>query len=231
MPAPRSAGQRAPGRRLLPQRYPEVGPPTLRSMPTIRPLLGSNHVLSTARQPPKIGSSILKMPGRAGYFEAYFLAIAGSTGRKPNWASRSGAGSVFVKWMNLFARSLFALDLITAMHAELVESLRLGLSVFLSGSAALGDARRLVARKRQLRRLEAEAATLSLRTLQDGADGTRAITTRVDNSDFLRIIRDLRRVHSHIAALCYPVLEHAGENSDRDTEEAAAQWISADLRL
>ena len=71
--------------------------------------------MSTARQPPKIGSSILKMPGRAGYFEAYFLAIAGSTGRKPNWASRSCAGSVFVKWMNLFARSLFALDLITAI--------------------------------------------------------------------------------------------------------------------
>jgi phosphate:Na+ symporter len=118
------------------------------------------------------------------------------------------------------------LDLITAMHAELVESLRLGLSVFLSGSAALGDARRLVARKRQLRRLEAEAAALSLRTLQDGADGTRAITTRVDNSDFLRIIRDLRRVHSHIAALCYPVLEHAGESSDRDTEEALAAAVA-----
>jgi phosphate:Na+ symporter len=114
------------------------------------------------------------------------------------------------------------LDLITAMHAELVDSLRLGLSVFLTGSAALGDARRLVARKRQLRRLETEAAALSLRTLQGSADGAGGVTTRVDNSDFLRIIRDLRRVHSHIAALSYPVLERAGESSDRDIEEMPA---------
>ena len=113
------------------------------------------------------------------------------------------------------------LDLITAMHAELVDSLRLGLSVFLHGSAALGDARRLVARKRQLRRLEAEAAALSLRTLQGVVDGTGAVTTRVDNSDFLRIVRDLRRVHSHIAALAYPVLERAAEHNNHDTGASA----------
>src|SRR6202035_3597511 len=71
-------------------------------------------------------------------------------------------------------------------------------------------------------RLEGEAAALSLRTLQGVADGTSAVTTRVDNSDFLRIVRDLRRVHSHIAALSYPVLERAGDSSDRDTEEAPA---------
>src|SRR5438270_7486788 len=100
------------------------------------------------------------------------------------------------------------LDSITAMHAELVDSLRLGLSVFLTGSAALGDARRLVARKRQLRRLEADAAALTFRTQQGNAE------TRVDNGDFLRIIRDLRRVHSHIATLSYPVLERAGESSN-----------------
>jgi len=40
------------------------------------------------------------------------------------------------------------LDAIAAMHAELVDSLRLGLTVFLRGDAALRDARRLVARKR-----------------------------------------------------------------------------------
>ena len=114
------------------------------------------------------------------------------------------------------------LDLVTTMHAELVESLRLGLSVFLHGSAALGDARRLVARKRQLRRLEAQAAALSLRELQGCADGTSEITTQVDNSDFLRVVRDLRRVHSHIAALCYAVLERAGESSDHYPEEAPA---------
>jgi len=50
------------------------------------------------------------------------------------------------------------LDAIEAMHAELVASLRLGLTVFLRGDAALCDARRLVVRKRLMRRHEAEAA-------------------------------------------------------------------------
>jgi hypothetical protein len=38
------------------------------------------------------------------------------------------------------------------------------------------------------------------------------VTTTIDNGDFLRIVRDLRRVHSHIAALAYPVLERAAES-------------------
>jgi phosphate:Na+ symporter len=110
------------------------------------------------------------------------------------------------------------LDAIAAMHAELVDSLRLGLTVFLRGDAALRDARRLVARKRHLRRQEAEAAALNIRSLQGGAIGAQAVATRVDNGDFLRIVRDLRRVHSHIAALAYPVLERAAETGDRDTD-------------
>jgi len=112
------------------------------------------------------------------------------------------------------------LDAIAAMHAELVDSLRLGLTVFLRSDAALRDARRLVARKRQLRRQEAEAAALNIRSLQVGAAGSQAVATSVDNGDFLRIVRDLRRVHSHIAALAYPVLECAAETGDRDADLA-----------
>jgi phosphate:Na+ symporter len=108
------------------------------------------------------------------------------------------------------------LDVIAAMHAELVESLRLGLTVFLRGDVALRDARRLVARKRQLRRQEADAAALVVRSPQADTAEPSEVTTRVDNSDFLRIIRDLRRVHSHIAALAYPVLERAAESGDYD---------------
>ena len=114
------------------------------------------------------------------------------------------------------------LDVIAAMHAELVDSLRLGLTVFLRGDAALRDARRLVARKRLLRRREAEAAALNIRSLQAAASGPEIVTTRVDNGDFLRIVRDLRRVHSHIAALAYPVLERAAENEGRDAGPAPA---------
>jgi len=63
------------------------------------------------------------------------------------------------------------LDLIAAMHAELVESLRLGLTVFLRGDAALREARQLVARKRLLRRLEAEAADLNIRSPAERRQG------------------------------------------------------------
>ena len=108
------------------------------------------------------------------------------------------------------------LDPITAMHAELVESLRLGLTVFLRGDAALREARLLVVRKRLLRRLETEAADMNIRSLQGGAKGADTVVAAgVDSGNFLRIVRDLRRVHSHIAALAYPVLERAAGDADR----------------
>src|SRR5580704_12687394 len=112
------------------------------------------------------------------------------------------------------------LDAIEAMHAELVASLRLGLTVFLRGDAALCDARRLVVRKRLMRRHETEAAALNVRSLQGGVGGSEAVATTIDNSDFLRIVRDLRRVHSHIAALAYPVLEREAESERGDAGPA-----------
>ncbi len=89
------------------------------------------------------------------------------------------------------------LDAISAMHGGLVESLRLGLAVFLRG----GDARRLVDRKALLRRQEAEAAAVS--------NGSAA-----ESGVFLRIVRDLRRVHSHMAVLAYSVLKWAEAGGD-----------------
>src|SRR5580704_9929448 len=112
------------------------------------------------------------------------------------------------------------LDAIEAMHAELVASLRLGLTVFLRGDSALCDARRLVVRKWLMRRHESEAAALNVRPLQGGVGGSEAVATTIDNSDFLRIVRDLRRVHSHIAALAYPVLEREAESERGDAGPA-----------
>jgi phosphate:Na+ symporter len=101
--------------------------------------------------------------------------------------------------------------------------------VCLRGDAALRDARRLVVRKRLLRRQEAEAAALNIRSLQGGMSGSDAVTMTIDNGDFLRIVRDLRRVHSHIAALAYPVLERAAESEGGDADpapEAATRALS-----
>ena len=120
--------------------------------------------------------------------------------------------------------------MIAAMHAELVESLRLGLTVFVRGDAALREARRLVARKRLLRRLEAEAAEVNIRALNDTTkEAQTVLAAGVDSGILLRMVRDLRRVHSHIAALAYPVLERAaaGEDSgDRPTPLAAAGLLA-----
>src|ERR1700731_2217186 len=79
------------------------------------------------------------------------------------------------------------LEAIAAMHAELIESLRLGLTVFLRGDTALRDARRLVTRKRRLRTLEAEAAVLNMRSLQLGPGGPGAVAVDVNAGDFLSI--------------------------------------------
>jgi len=120
------------------------------------------------------------------------------------------------------------LEAIAAMHAQLVDSLRLGLTVFLRGDAALSEARRLVAQKRLMRRMEAEAAEVNIGALQRAAQGPDAVRAAgVDSGIFLRIVRDLRRVHSHIAALAYPALERAAEAADRGVRPApAARFVA-----
>jgi phosphate:Na+ symporter len=69
--------------------------------------------------------------------------------------------------------------------------------------------------------MEAEAADINVRSLQAAAKGPdAALAAGVDSGIFLRIVRDLRRVHSHIAALAYPVLERATEAGDLDAGRA-----------
>jgi phosphate:Na+ symporter len=102
------------------------------------------------------------------------------------------------------------LEQVTAMHGELLESLRLALAVFLHGQ--IRDAKRLVARKTQFREFEAAATALSVRLLRSAAVTSRladsgAAEQAAEESDlFLRTVRDLRRVHSHLASFAYPIL-------------------------
>jgi phosphate:Na+ symporter len=109
------------------------------------------------------------------------------------------------------------IDLITAMHGEVLDSLRLAVTVFLNGDPR--DAARLVARKASLRNLEGDATALHVRLLRDAATSARAgDTDRVgvvveESGLFLKIVGDLRRLHSHIATLAYPVLNRAGANT------------------
>jgi phosphate:Na+ symporter len=102
------------------------------------------------------------------------------------------------------------LETVAAMHGELLESLRLALAVFLQ--AELRDAKRLAARKGQFREFEASATALSVRLLRSAAAASRltgsdTVEPSVEESGlFLRTVRDLRRIHSHLASFAYPIL-------------------------
>jgi phosphate:Na+ symporter len=93
-----------------------------------------------------------------------------------------------------FAQQEF--DDISSMHAEVVESLNLGLAVFLRGEEL--TARRLVARKTLIWQMESKAAERYFSRLRE------THRQNVAADDFhLRILRDLKRIHSLIAALAY----------------------------
>ncbi len=104
-------------------------------------------------------------------------------------------------------------DIIASMHAAILGSLRVGLAVFLAGDHA--EATRLVARKVLLRAFEARATALHVRLLREAAvsvraeEGDRVGMVAEEGGQFLRIVRDLRRIHSLIAALAYPILDKA----------------------
>jgi phosphate:Na+ symporter len=106
------------------------------------------------------------------------------------------------------------IDIVTAMHRELLDCLRLALAIFLQ--AEPGDATRLVASKTQFREFEASAMNLSAQLLRATAANTRlaekdaAERVTEESGLFLRTVRDLRRIHSHLASFAYPVLHSAG---------------------
>ncbi len=119
------------------------------------------------------------------------------------------------------------LEIVDAMHRELLESLRLALAVFLQAEPR--DAKRLAARKGQFREFEAAATALSVRLLRSAAAASRPGETdgaeRVaEESDlFLRTVRDLRRVHSHLASFAYPVIHRVRGRGRRGTASSSAE--------
>jgi phosphate:Na+ symporter len=71
----------------------------------------------------------------------------------------------------------------------------------------LRAAQQLVSRKEAIWRLENEASERHIRALRERRDGGGDV--------YLRILRDLKRIHSHLAALAYLPLERAGLLQDR----------------
>jgi phosphate:Na+ symporter len=93
---------------------------------------------------------------------------------------------------------------LSAFHKRTMDSLRIAFGVFMSGDVT--EARKLLADKALLRNAELAATERHLDRLREGRPETIETT-----SLHLDVLRDLRRIHSHICSVAYPVLDAAGE--------------------
>jgi phosphate:Na+ symporter len=88
-------------------------------------------------------------------------------------------------------------------HRLVVDSLKLSVGIFMTGDMEV--ARRLIAAKAHLREKEFAAAERYLTRLREGTpESIESFSLDLD------ILRDLKRVHSHLWSAAYPVLERAG---------------------
>jgi phosphate:Na+ symporter len=104
---------------------------------------------------------------------------------------------------------------LSAFHKRTMDSLRMAFGVFMSGD--VNEARKLLAEKAALRNTEIAATERHLERLREGRPETIETT-----SLHLDVLRDLRRIHSHICSVAYPVL-------DAVTEPAALDGARDDL--
>jgi phosphate:Na+ symporter len=102
---------------------------------------------------------------------------------------------------------------LSAFHKRTMDSLRIAFGVFMSGDVK--EARKLLAEKAALRNAELAATERHLDRLREGRPETVETT-----SLHLDVLRDLRRIHSHICSVAYPVLDAAGELPARQNAES-----------
>ena len=112
---------------------------------------------------------------------------------------------------------------LSAFHKRVCESLQAAFGVFMRGDVEA--ARRLLREKSELRQAELDAADRHFERLREGRPESLETT-----SLHLDILSDLKRIHSHICSVVYPVLVAAGElparesvRSDTVTEALAYQ--------
>ncbi|MEW6450764.1 MAG: Na/Pi cotransporter family protein [Pseudomonadota bacterium] len=102
---------------------------------------------------------------------------------------------------------------LAAFHKRILDSLRLAFSVFMSGNVE--EARKLIAEKAQVRNAELAAAERHFERLREGRAASVETT-----SLHLDVLRDLKRIHSHICSVAYPVLEGNGAAAAADLAES-----------
>jgi phosphate:Na+ symporter len=103
-----------------------------------------------------------------------------------------------------------------SFHQEVFDNLKLAFSVFMSGDVQI--ARQLITEKAALRAAEYAAAESHLARLREGRPES------IESSSLhLDILRDLKRIHSHICSVAYPVLERGGELQSSRLKEADSE--------
>jgi phosphate:Na+ symporter len=93
---------------------------------------------------------------------------------------------------------------IFALYGQVLDNLKLSLAVFIGGDVRM--ARQLLEQKVRFRDLEREAADRHLERLRSGR--VESIET---SSLHLDVLRDLKRINSHLTSVAYPILEQTGE--------------------
>ncbi len=93
---------------------------------------------------------------------------------------------------------------IEALHGRVLTNLQMALGVFMSRD--VGIARKLIDEKVAVREAERQAAENHLARLRAGRRES------IDSSALhLDVLRDLKRIHSHICAVAFPILDEAGQ--------------------
>jgi phosphate:Na+ symporter len=109
---------------------------------------------------------------------------------------------------------------LTAFHKRVCDSLQAAFGIFMTSDVAA--ARRLLREKSDLRKAELEAADRHFERLREGRPETVETT-----SLHLDILSDLKRIHSHICSVAYPVLDALGV-LDAATEGAVTGALAYD---
>lgn len=95
---------------------------------------------------------------------------------------------------------------LAAFHRRILASLRMALGVFMTGDPI--DAGKLIREKSELRNVELAAAESHIDRLREGRRESMETT-----SLHLDVLRDLKRIHSHICSVAYSAINATGEGA------------------
>ena len=90
------------------------------------------------------------------------------------------------------------------LNTKLISNLTLAINIFNSGDVAL--AKQLIKDKARVNRMQGAFVQSHLERLREGK-----IESVATSSLHMDVLRDQRRIHSHITAVAYPILEQAGK--------------------